>query len=216
MHKPLGAEKDVWVKGDLGGTKNRKTHDRLLVAVDPGGVHVGVCIFGHNIKGWEPLWATEMTPTEFEDWYSAHCIHGEIDITVVEEWMLFPNTAGTQHGSDMPTSQLIGVIKYIFRNTLHIPMRDFGRTEEPQLVFQSTKIKKPTRSILKARNLASVAKVMKIPGDHALDAELHGYHYVIKTLGEDPHTTLVDRARKNRKPLISPYHWKDLSPWQTN
>lgn len=184
-----------------------------MVAVDPGEVHVGVAVFGKNLKGWESLWVCEMTPIEFEDWYSAHCIHGEIDITVVEEWRLFPETSGTQHGSDMPTSQLIGAIKYIFRNTLHIPSRDFGRESTPELIFQSTKIKKPVRAMLKARKVVSVAKVMKVTGDHVLDAELHGYHHIIKTLGETPHSTTVDRARRNNDQLISPYYWKDLSPW---
>lgn len=214
MPKPLGAEKDVWVQGDLGAPPARKTHSEILVAVDPGGVHVGVAVFGKNVKGWEPLWATEMAPVEFEDWYSAHCIHGEIDITVVEEWRLFPGTSSTQHGSDMPTSQLIGAIKYIHRNTAHIPTRDFGREHTPILAFQTPKIKKPTRAKLRARQLPSAAKVLKVPGDHALDAELHGYHYLMETAGETMHSTLVDRARKTKKPLETPYKWKELSPWQ--
>lgn len=214
--KSAGAGKLKYTKteGPLEVPASKTTHDRFMVAVDPGEVHVGVAVFGHNIKGWESLWVCEMGPIEFEDWYSAHSIHGEIDTTVVEEWRLFPSTSGTQHGSDMPTSQLIGAIKYIHRNTQHIPTRDFGRETAPQLVMQSTKIKKPIRALLRSRGIVSVAKVMGVTGDHVLDAELHGYHHIVKTLGEEPHTTTVDRARKTRKPMQYPYQWKDLSPWQ--
>ena len=204
-------------EGPLTTTPPKSTHQKFLVAVDPGGVHVGVCVFGLNVKGWEPLWATEMEPQEFEDWYSAHKIHGENDVTVVEEWRLIPETAGTQHGSDMPPSQLIGVIKYIHRVTQHIPMRDFGRVEEdePVLVLQHPRIKKPTRAMLRSRKFASVAKYLKIPDDHALDAELHGYHYLI-TNDLPIHGTLVERAKKNGLGLQSPYYWKDLDPWLPN
>lgn len=151
-----------------------------LVAVDPGGVHVGVALFGFDGQAWSCLWAGEMQPEEFEDWLSEHMVHSGIDILVVEEWQLFGDKALEQTGSDMPTSQLIGVIRYIHRHMKGTQAR--WPREDVELVFQSPQIKTPTLSVLKNRHLRSMAKKLKA-GGHALDAELHGYHHIIKTMG---------------------------------
>jgi len=75
-------------------------YDRHLIAVDPGGAHVGVAGFGHNDKGWECTWAGEMSPLEFEDWLSEQAILGRIDVLVVDEWKLFADKAQQQTGSE--------------------------------------------------------------------------------------------------------------------
>lgn len=151
----------------------------VMVAVDPGGRHVGVTMYTdeHEDGNWTCDWSKEFTPQEFEDWLSEHMILGTINILVVEEWILFASLAAEQTGSDMPTSQLIGVIKYIHRMTkAQWPMG------ECDLVFQSVQIKVPTRSLLRSRGVKSWAKAHKVTGDHVLDAELHASYHIIKTL----------------------------------
>lgn len=150
-----------------------------LVAVDPGGVHVGVATFEKRTAGWACTWAGEMTPVLFEDWLTDKLAAGEIEALVVEEWKLFADKAAQQVGSHMETSQLIGSIKYICRKVApKWPSVQFS------LVWQSPNIKIPTRSVLRARGVKSTAKQLKVSGDHASDAELHGYHYIMRTLND--------------------------------
>lgn len=148
-----------------------------LVAVDPGGVHVGVAVFRKRTSGWRCIWAGEMTPVLFEDWLTDKLDSGDIDVLVVEEWKLFADKAAQQIGSHMETSQLIGSIKYICRRA--IPKWPSDRF---QLVWQSPNIKIPTKSVLRSRGVKSTAKQLKVSGDHASDAELHGYYYILRTL----------------------------------
>ena len=137
-----------------------------VVAIDPGDVHVGWAEFedGHCVL------AVELTPEE--------CIQeleqrmGELEAVVVEEFRLYPWTAQTQTWSDFPTAQLIGVIKYLHRSV----GQAMQSGPEVELVMQQAAIKKPTTAQLKARGVKSKAKAAGA-GGHALDAELHGYHY---------------------------------------
>jgi len=165
-----------------------EAHSTRLVAVDPGDVHVGVALFGRDALGWECVGAMEMTPEGFEDWLAEELIRATVDILVVEEWKLFPDH-GEQVGSDMPTSQLIGAIKFMWRSCKSIAKR--WPAPDVELVMQSPQIKIPTRAVLKNRKMTSMAKFLKIPLDHAADAELHGYHYIIKTLQEPTHQTYI-------------------------
>jgi hypothetical protein len=166
-----------------------------LTSVDPGGEHVGVAQFAQaEDLSWQCIWAGEMTPLQFEDWLSEQMILGQIDTLVIEEWVLFPDKAMQQVGSDMPTSQLIGVIRYIHRMTHSIAAR-WPDLEPVQLVFQPPTIKIPTRSLLRTRGLTSMAKYLKIPKDHAADAELHGYYRILKTLGDTVDQSLIRRLK---------------------
>lgn len=168
-----------------------------LVAVDPGGEHVGVSAFAQAPDdSWQCIWAGEMTPLQFEDWLSEKAITAEIDILVVEEFRLFPDKAMEQTGSDMPTSQLIGVIKYIHRMTATIAARWPGPAME--LHFQAPTIKTPTRSILRNRKLTSMAKFLKIPADHAADSELHGHYHILQTRGDKIVQTLIPKLKEER------------------
>ena len=152
---------------------------RTIVAVDPGGVHVGVAIFKKKPRGWVCDWAGEMTPVLFEDWLDLKLASGGINTLIVEEWKLFADKAAQQIGSHMETSQLIGSIKYIYRKA-----NKSWPAREVELLWQSPNIKIPTRSVLKAREIEMTSKILGVPGDHASDAELHGYFYILKTLDE--------------------------------
>lgn len=194
-----------------GGTRSaeyqelRESHglglNARMVAVDPGGEHVGVAAFNQDNDGaWECVWAGEYEPQEFEDWLSEALYRGQIDILVVEEFRLFPEKAAQQTGSDMPTSQLIGAIRYIWRATLKR-----GWPKEPtELHMQPPSIKIPTRSKLKNSGVTSMSKFLKIPLDHAADAELHGYYHILQTRKERIELRLIPalqalRAERRKK-----------------
>lgn len=168
-----------------GGYELNRTGERYdyrLVSVDPGGAHVGVCCFGRDEAGkWACFWAAEMTPLQFEDWLSEQMVYSTIDILVVEQFTLYPDKAMAQTGSDMPTSQLIGVIKYIHRHMAGVAAR--WPRPDVELVLQPASIQKPTLGILKRRKVQSTAKKMRA-GEHALSAELHGYYYILEQLKE--------------------------------
>jgi hypothetical protein len=170
-------------------------YDQWLVAVDPGGAHVGVSCFGrreqddqHHI--WDCFWSAEYTPLGFEDWLSEQMLAGQIDILVYEKWQLYPDKAKSLIGSEMETSQLIGVIKYVWRALAQVDTRWPGSPVE--LVGQPASIKDPIRGLLKKRRITSMAKLLRVPLDHAVDAELHGWHHVIHTLGDSAGVAVSD------------------------
>ncbi|QXJ40724.1 putative endonuclease [Curtobacterium phage Parvaparticeps] len=168
-----------------------------LLAVDPGGEHVGVACFQQNSDAtWECVWAGEYEPLEFEDWLSEAMVRGQIDILVVEEFRLFPDKAAQQTGSDMPTSRLIGAIQYIWRMTQHVEAR--WPATAPEFHFQPPSIKTPTRSLMRARSITSMSKFLKIPLDHAADAELHGYYHILNTRKEKVHLHLLRQLQDKR------------------
>lgn len=137
-----------------------------VLAIDPGDVHCGMATFldGQCTSTWED------TPADCLG-YVRSVLEGEcLDVLVVEEFRLYPWKAQQQAYSQMLTCQLIGGIKAAWSW--------FG-SGSCKLVEQSATIKKPTVGILRARGIKSKAKQSKA-GGHALDAELHGYYYVLK------------------------------------
>jgi len=103
----------------------------------------------------------------------------------------------------METSQLVGVIKYIHRMTKGVAAR--WPAPDVELVWQSPAIKNPTRSVLRNRKLVSMAKYLRIPNDHAGDAELHGYHHILHTLKEPTHQTTLQKLKRldgSSKPVV--------------
>jgi hypothetical protein len=158
---------------------------RVMVSVDPGGVHVGVAVFEGHHGTWRCVYACEMSPDEFSDWLANSFAMGRIDILVYERFILERERAGTQVGSEMETSQLIGVIRWLWRHC-----RDSNRWPggPVELVGQTNKIKRPTLAVLKKRKIKSVGKHLGVKADHVVDAELHGYHHILKTLGEQIET----------------------------
>lgn len=133
-------------------------------------------------------------------------------IIVYEKWRLYADHAQEKTGSEFLTCQHIGVIKYLVRTAQthfakHVEARlsgkfltcevNHGMCINPQkqmraveIVKQPADIKKPTRGILNKKKMKSVAKPIakELYGnrDHIVDAELHGWHHILKTLGEGP------------------------------
>lgn len=153
----------------LRGALPRKATAEVL-AVDPGGVHVGVAMFREapdSEYGWECWWVKEFTPDAFVDWLDASILR--FDVVVVELFRLYEDTAKSLIGSEMETSQLIGVIKYLVGLRLGVA-----------LAMQPAAWQQPTLGILRAKNLRSKAKAERA-GGHCLSAELHGWAYLIRS-----------------------------------
>lgn len=137
-------------------------------------------------------------------------------LTVVyEKWRLYADHAKEKTGSEFETSQHIGVIKYLVRTAQAHILRhvkaelagkyltcevNHGMCIDPkkqmravEIVKQPADIKKPTRGILRKKGMKSVAlpisKKLYEGRDHIVDAELHGWHHIMKTLGEGPRAT---------------------------
>lgn len=148
-----------------------------FLAIDPGDEHVGLAEFERKNDGvWYCAWAGEKTPEQFLPWFAEGLRKDRWEHVVVESWRLFPESAKFYVGSDMPTSRLIGSIEAM---ATYVPDADTWFDDPVAVTYQSPQIKVPTRSVLKRRKLRSVAKILKVSGDHASDAELHGFKYMI-------------------------------------
>lgn len=179
---------------EFGVRSHTAEHSRVrFLAIDPGDEHVGLAEFERKRDGiWYCVWAGEKRPDEFLEWYVAGLRSARWEWVVCESWRLFPESAKFYVGSDMPTSRLIGAI-----HALAVFVPDTGGAwfdlELPRITLQSPQIKVPTRGVLKRRKLRSIAKVLKVTGDHASDAELHGFKYLIDNQMTFENTTQQER-----------------------
>lgn len=190
--------------------------DTELVAIDPGDVYTGVAFFATDDDGgWYCQDAQEFSPPDFEDAFAELILMDRETpppIVVYEKWRLYADKAKTQTGSEFLASQHIGVIKYIVRvHNAHVERHEQAEREgkmmtcelqggfcadpnhRPQpveLVKQPADIKKPTTGILRHKGIKSVAKPIARESyggrDHVVDAELHGWHHILKTMGANP------------------------------
>lgn len=132
-----------------------------FISFDPGDVHVGVAVFdqGRCVQCMEqtPLGSLKMLLGLLKD--------KELDHVVIERYQLYPNKAMLQSGSDMLTSQLIGA------------MRALAWLYEVPVTLQQAALKKPTEALIRRRN---IERLSFGKGDHAKDAESHGYTYLWK------------------------------------
>lgn len=129
----------------------------LIVAIDPGDVHVGFAAFNDELC----LWADETSPQGLVDYLIEELPY--IDTLVVERFQLYPHLAAKQHGSDMLTSQLIGAIRVL------------AYQAEVPVVIQQAALKRPTESLINHRD---ISRMSFGKGNHAKDAETHGYAYL--------------------------------------
>lgn len=132
------------------------------LAIDPGDIHVGWaeirCLDDHIVVG---EWTPNECVTKIRErltWFQDRGFTWEL---ILEEFVLYPGKSKDQAGSDMKTSQLIGVLKQV--------AVDFGS----RAVMQGAHVKKPTRRQLRARRIKRKAIGA---GIHASDAEEHLYH----------------------------------------
>ena len=137
---------------------------KTIIAIDPGAEHCGVAVF----RGGECVYVGEKSPTDLFDWWGVgEALYGNpkglFDVVIMEAFRLYPGVASAQSWSTFGTVEVIGVL------------RERCRREGVLFVTQPASAKKATRAILKAQGV-----VLKGKGDHAKDAELHGWHYLMK------------------------------------
>ncbi|MDQ3222242.1 MAG: hypothetical protein M3Q75_02020 [Gemmatimonadota bacterium] len=152
-----------------------------VLAVDPGGEHCGMALFDTQASP-QCLATWEETPggcIEFIREWVGRDAKGKI--LVVEAWALYPWDADRLSFDEMHTSQLIGAIKLVLADYCVVPWtakigKQGGDVMGNMLyVEQQASIKKPMRQQLRARGIERVALGS---GDHAENAELHGYHHI--------------------------------------
>jgi hypothetical protein len=190
--------------------------DTELIAIDPGDRWTGVAFFATDDDGaWYCQDAQEFSPHEFEDALAELLLRDRTappPIIVYEKWRLYADHAAEQTGSEFEASQHIGVIKFIVRvHNDHVDRHEQaeadgvmmscelqpGQCADPaqrpqriEIVKQPADIKKPTRGILNKKKIKSVArpiaKELYSNRDHIVDAELHGWHHILKTMGGTP------------------------------
>lgn len=147
-----------------------------MLAIDPGGVHVGMAWF-HDEACFH---AEEMTPAGCIAEVQRQLSQGLLDVLVIEKFQLYPWMAQNQAFSEFPTVELIGALKLLWATCGgEVWDDDPGDRRTALLVMQGANIKDPTRRILRAKGVKSVAKKLGA-GGHAADAELHGYHHVMR------------------------------------
>lgn len=165
-----------------------------LRAYDPGDKYTGVAYFRqlgeydiederlvYDSRGWECYNARVADPDEALDELGSHLITGRVLYVVYERFRLYPDKAKAQANSEFLTSQSIGVIRWLVRNCSATRVAQ-GKTPI-ELVAQGAEDKHPTREILRSKGIKSTAKRLNAgPGAHALDAELHGWRYILRTL----------------------------------
>jgi hypothetical protein len=135
-----------------------------ILSVDPGERHCGMAEFrdGACLSAWE------MSPGEAIILVRSALRRGHLEVLLVEQFRLYPWMADQQAFSSFKTVEVIGVLRYLWC--------EFG--QDVTWVENPATIKKPTKAILQARGVRSRAKELRA-GGHALDAELHGYHYLL-------------------------------------
>ncbi|AZF98655.1 hypothetical protein SEA_RIOVINA_31 [Arthrobacter phage Riovina] len=161
-----------------------EAYGRMILAVDPGDEHVGVAWLDRQEKGWAVVFVTEMTPEEFLDYILPALQSGLFRYFVLESFSLYADKLKEQIGSEMLTSQMIGAAKFAVKITNDASHLNPAMQYEVQLVMQQPAVKEPAFRILDRKKYVFTAKRLKVPGQHVLDAEVHGIKFVMDTLGE--------------------------------
>lgn len=172
--------------------------------IDPGGKHAGVAQFTRRDDGkWYCFSVMQCEPREAEDYVARLLVRGkrQLDVLGIEQFNLYPDKMEEQIGSTMPTCENIGVLKFLHRvNQEHAAGHPLKRgeigvcgdarcpgAESVELILQPAAIQTPTASLLRSRGIKSLARQTGAT-PHGLSAELHGYHYLIRTLKAEIYT----------------------------
>lgn len=157
---------------------------RAFLGIDPGDKHVGFAWFEEGNDGLPGCaYAVELTPDECADRVAGALFRDELWGIGIERFTLYGDKAQEQVGSEMLTSQLIGVVNYLVR----VHNRDATTTEGPwaaqrvRLVSEGAHAKKAIRAQLKARGIDRIGKI----GDHTGDAEEQGWYWLYRLAEEE-------------------------------
>lgn len=142
--------------------------DGAFVSVDPGDRHTGVTWFEQDatqVGGWKCRSWSILTPEQVYETLMPDIQREQPAVVVLERWQLYPQAAGSQIGKDMLASQLIGALSWqAYR---------FGIPVE----VQQAAVKVPVRARLRQMGIKLTAPSKP---DHARDAEIHGWAYLIR------------------------------------
>ena len=148
----------------------------MILAVDPGGAHVGVAWFEKDRGDWACVDATEYDPSSFAHillrGLLAQPLLDRPQTLVYEEFRIYPETALSLIGSHVETVECIGVLKHYAEL--------MGTPEHLALVAQPASYQRVALGMLRSRKMTSTAKKLKA-GPHALSAELHGWAYLFRS-----------------------------------
>ncbi len=151
---------------DNPGITTRGLQDRIavrplnMVSIDPGDIHVGFVSWNQGV----PDHLEEYTPEECCQVIEHLAQTSWLDVVVIEEWRLYPTMTDKMVGSDFPTCQLIGILKYILDGAgiaYHL---------------QPAQAKYPTMGVLRNSRFQLISKRIGA-SNHVQDAELHGWYF---------------------------------------
>ncbi|WIC89803.1 RuvC-like resolvase [Gordonia phage Sapo] len=136
------------------------------VSVDPGEEYVGFCVWVDD----EVEDCFQTTPQES----FGHLEFYHPSTLVVEEFRLYPDKAKALSRTTLVTAQHVGALTY-WAKLNHCPV-----------YLQSASVKKATAAYCRAHDLPLVPPGK---GSHAQDAQVHGYHWLLRHQGTPAHET---------------------------
>lgn len=169
-------QSDKPVAVDLQTGQVKSSEQMGVIAIDPGDVHCGMALGilteQDGKREFDVVKAWESDPDECADYVASWLVSGELAALVVEKFNLYADKAEAQIGSEFPTVQLIGVLKYLVR-VANLEAEKQGRLCA-SLAMYGADTKKSMRNQLRARGIT----LLPAEADHARDAQLHLWHYV--------------------------------------
>ncbi len=178
----LKAKPWVWPRVD--------DEDVTILSVDPGTTHVGITV-GHRDTaskyGWSVYCVAEMLPDPFVEWVYPRL--GMFDVIGCEDFQVYASKAKELIGSKLETVRLLGFLEFTVKQWNRVPHEAAPEhpAREIQWFSNLAQIHKGTEAVMKHAGIPFVSP--KTP-DHARSAELHFWHYLIRS-GLVPGVTLA-------------------------
>lgn len=151
-----------------------------MLFIDPGDVHVGHAVFTEVDDGWLCTETFETSPEESELFVKEAMERDSFGVIGFERFKLFGHLALAQTGSEFRASQMIGVVKFLYR-TLN---------PECELVTQDPSCQPIAQALAEKRGVP-LKSVLSRTGGHSKSAELHGVFY----LARNDHALSVANAK---------------------
>jgi hypothetical protein len=130
-----------------------------FLSIDPGTVHCGLALFHDEHCDW----AQEYTPSDLLSVVEKALEDCAVSEIVCEEFRLYPKAASMLAYDDLRTVEVIGVLRWLC-----------SRAKVP-FILQPASIKRATTAMVKRR---AIELASHGAGEHARDAELHGFYRI--------------------------------------